>query len=434
MAIAGLLALGIAALVEPAKSRADDNRLSYRLKNGLQVRLVRDRKAGEVVVLLGAAAGIFEEPAGKPHLAHLVEHMLAHGAKPGTAEAKSFARWFEVNRANGETTDSMMYFDVHVPADDLTKALRLQATRLSPPTLSRDALRLEILKTLQEAEHVQQSTEVLTSKFAASAFVQAGFFGNNQIALRQRTKDYSIDEVREFSARKFRPERAVLVIAGNIDPAPVRKEIEAIFASITPTEVGPTATRPGLKLGHIAATWDLITRHLFLAWPSTQASEPDHPPLTLAAALLSAKLNSDSEVASLATSARVENESAVFYVDLPVKPGSDLAKLEGKDLDHVRRLSTSGGLAEGDVTMTRAGLLQPLGGIDLDAITLPPNVSRSLALANLELGAMRLALAWRDLPRYVKRLEAVKAPIVRKAVSRHLDPARATVVRLEPNP
>jgi hypothetical protein len=115
-----------------------------------------------------------------------------------------------------------------------------------------------------------------------------------------------------------------------------------------------------------------------------------------------------------------------------VKPGSDLEKLEQKVLDHVKRLSKPEGLADGDVTMARAGLLQPLDGVDLDAIALPPNVSRSMALGNLELAAMRLVLAWGDLPPYMVRLKGVKGPLLRRAVTRHLDPARATVVRLEP--
>jgi len=434
MTLASISAGVALAVLGPLPGRADEGRVSYSLPNGLRVRLVRDRKVDEVVVILGSRAAIFEEPAGKPHLAHVAEHLLAHGATPGTAEAEAFTRWFRVNRANGETTIDMMYFDLHVTPEDLPTALRLQAARLSAPTFTRAVLDREVLRALQEAENLERSQEILTSKFAASAFVQAAFFGSNQVPLKQRTKGYSSDDVRGFCVRTFRPERACLVVAGNIEPARVRKEVDAIFGKIVAPADPTPATRPGLKAAHLSATWDLATRHLFLAWPAPPASGPDHPALTLAAALLNENLISDPQIAPLVTFPQAVNEVAgVFYIDVPVKPGTDFEALERKVLDHVVRLSKREGLGDDGVSSRRDALGQMLGEVNLDAMALPPHVSRWLALANLELGALRLVLAWGDLPAYKGRLQAIEGPMLRAVVARYLEPSRATVVRLEPD-
>jgi hypothetical protein len=433
MGITSVSSLLAVAALGPWPAWAEDGRLSYSLPSGMGVRLVSDRKADEVMVILGARAGIFEEPDGKPHLAHVAEHMLAHGAKPGSPQAEALARWFGANRANGETTVDMMYFDLHVPPAELSTALGVQAGRLAAPTFTREVLDREIPRALQEAEYLERSEQVLTSKFAASAFVQAAFYGSNHIPLKQLTKGYSIDDVRGFCTQTFRPERAILEVGGNIDPVAVRKEVDALFGKIAVAAKPAQGPRPPLKAAHSSATWDLATRHLFLAWPTPPQSGPDHPALALAAFLLTQRMNTDPEMGRLASFPQAMNQVAgVFYIDLPVKAGTDFDALEAKVRNHVAKLSQRAATSDVEIMQMRMGMVQMVGPVNLDAIPLPPNVSRVMALGNVELGAMRNALAWGDLPAYTGKLKAVDGPKLRDVVARHLDPAKATVVRLEP--
>jgi predicted Zn-dependent peptidase len=408
-------------------------REAYTLPNGLRVRLAPDAKSQEVAVVLGARAGIAFEPAGKPHLAHVAEHLLAFGAKPGTPEADAMNRWFGMGKANGETTLSFMYFDIMTTPAELPAALRLQAARLAAPTLTRDALDREIPRTLAEVENLERSEQVFTGKFAASGFVQAALHGANQVDLKARTRSVTVDDVGAFCARTFRPDRAILVVAGAFDPAVARKEIAATLGKVpAPPRSAP---QPAAKLepGPVIATWDVATRHLLMAWPAPSPDDPDHPALSLASQVLMQRLYTDQDVMAGASFPSVTNEApGLFLVDLPVKAGGDAAALEARVREQVGRLARTDASADFEIAQVRNALLGSLGPINVDTIPLPPSVPRVMALANIELQKLRYELAWGDLTAYVKRLSSVDGKALAAAARRRLGPLKCTVVRLQP--
>ena len=291
-------------------------------------------------VILGIPAGFLAEPAGKPHVAHVAEHLVVFGGRPGSDEAKAAEHWFAEGRANGETLLPFMYFDLHVRPDDLAAAIRLQASRLGAPTFTREVLDREVPRTLAEAENVDRLDEGYTAKFASMAFVQAAFHGRTDIPLRTRTRALTVDDVRDFWSRSARPDRAVLCVVGAFDPEVARKEIQAAFGAI-PRPSGPSKDgRSTLKPGHIAATWDLRARHLLIAWPAPPPSDRDHAALTVASLLLMQRLYGDPDIAALSSSPSVSNEAdGCFLINAYVRPGADPESLEAKILDGVRDLS-----------------------------------------------------------------------------------------------
>lgn len=412
---------------------ADESRVAYMLPSGLRVRLTPDTKAQSVVVLLAVRAGICEEHLGQPHLAHVTEHMLAFGAREGSPEAAAMTRWFEAGKANGETTASMMYFDLQVAPNELETALRLEAARLSAPSFTRERLATEAPRALSEVTNLERSEQIFTGKFACSAFVQAAFYEAPRIPIKTKTGAYTVDDVREFWSRTFRPDRAILCIAGRFDQATVRKQVDASFGKIPAPKPTSREKSVTLKPGRSAAKWDVATRHLFLAWPAPAPPERDNAALTLASLLLSEQLMTNTELAARASFPRATNDvNGLFLIDLPTKPGAEFDKLEAKALDIVARLAKADAPAPIQVAQASMALTQMLEPINLDTIPLPPNVTREMALGNLELRRLGDELAQGDLASFIKRLKAVDAESLRSAVARHLDPAKATIVQLEP--
>ncbi len=420
------LTAGVAAAEAP-------RRTEFTLPNGLRVRLAPARDETEVIVLLGVRAGFLAEPMGKPHVAHVAEHLVVFGSRPGSGEAKAMDRWYTEGRANGETQLPSMYFDLHVPPDELATALRVQAARLDRPTFTREALDREVPRTLAEADQVDRSDEGYTAKFAAMAFVQAALRGEAHIPLHARTRGLTVDDVRDFWTRSARPDRAILCVAGAFDPEAARQQIEAAFGAI-PRAVGPAQEAPPpLKPGRIAATWDLRARHLLIAWPAPPASDPDHPALTVASLVLTQRLFTDPDIGSLTKFPSVSNDAnGCFLINAYVLPGADAASLEAKILDRVGKLSGPGAPTFLEVAPMRGAAGQMLGFVDVDTIQLPPGASRSMVRANVELQRLVKELSWGDPASYKARIDAVDARAVRDAAARHLDPARATVVRLGP--
>src|SRR3954470_6004711 len=152
---------------------AADEPSGFVLDNGLKVRLVPLRGEKKVVVLLAVRAGFFDEPPGLPHLAHVAEHLVVFGSPAGSEEAEVVRGWYEQGRVNAETLPGWMYFDLHVPPEQLETALKVQAHRLARPEFTADVLAREVPRALGELEFLEQSATGGTGKLAYCVFVQA---------------------------------------------------------------------------------------------------------------------------------------------------------------------------------------------------------------------------------------------------------------------
>src|SRR5262249_36494905 len=154
---------------------------------------------------------------------------------------------------------------------------------------SQRTLEREIPRTLAEIEALEKPQVGGTGKFALAPFVQAAFHAKTQLPIKERTRAITIAEVSAFHARTFRPDRAALVVAGDFDPVAIRKTIDDLFANIKNPPVQPLP-RPRVQPGTHAASWDVATRHLQVAWPLPPVSDADHPALTFASQALMRRL------------------------------------------------------------------------------------------------------------------------------------------------
>ncbi|MBI1854018.1 MAG: insulinase family protein [Planctomycetes bacterium] len=423
-----LIGMGFAAAMATADDPSD-----FTLANGLRVRLVPARADKEVVLILGLRAGMFDEPAGVPHLAHVTEHATVFDTT-SAGDAAAVDRWFAAGRANAETLPDFMYFDLHVSPEDLVTALRVQAMRLSHRGTDAATLAREVPRTLSEIEMLENPAwPGGTAKFAFSAFVQAVLHGRSDSPIKAASRAITPQNVCEFQARAFRPDRAFLSLVGDFDPASARKVVESAFGSIAKPKSAPIP-RPTPKPGRLDASWDASTSHVLVGWPVPASTHPDHAALTAASAVLMQRLFMDPEINSIAKMPMVTNEiDGLFVVNAQAKSARDVDALESKLLDRIARLATPDGIGDPEVRMACAQYQQLAGPVDVDKLPLPPNVSRSLARSNVELQRMMRAAQWGDVAAYVKRLGAIDAKAVRDAAARYLDPKTATVVKLRPS-
>ena len=423
------LALGLCFLLAVSPARAEKP-TEYTLDNGLRVRLAPLAGDKQVMVLLFVRAGFLEEPATLPHLAHVTEHLTVFDLPP--AEAKAVQGWYEKGKANGETLADVMYFDLSVSPDEVDTALKVQAARLSAVEFKKETLAREIPRTLGEVDFVEQSKFPAAGKFALAPFVQAALHGKTDQPLRARTKKISVEDVTAFHQRTFRPDRAAVVVVGEFDPAAVKKTIDATFGKIAKPKAAPAA-RPALKAGESTADWDVSTRHVFVAWPIPAASHADHPPLTLVSLALMELVMSDVGFSKLAAAfLQLNDTEGVFVVGMQANGRDDLDVVKAAALDKVQTLAKQELWTKANVNRLRkqVGSFLMLDA-DLDKTPLPPRVTKTMALAQMELTRMTKTLAWGDLDAYRKRLDEVTGEQVAAAVGKHLTAKGATVVRVQ---
>jgi predicted Zn-dependent peptidase len=409
------------------------NRSEFVLANGLRVRLVPGHTDKKVAVLLGVRAGFFDEPANVPHVAHVTEHLTVFDLAPGSEEAKGVERWYKAGQANAETLADFMYFDLEVGVEELPLALRVQAARLAGLAFSEATLAREIPRTLQEIEFLEGPNSGGTAKFAYAPFVQAVLHGQKTIPIKAKTREISLQMVRDFQKRTFRPDRAVLVVIGDFDSPATRKAVENVFGAI-PKPNAPPAPRAEPKPGTLAVQWDVRTTHVLIAWKAPPASHPDHAALTLASFALMTRLYADKEIGALVKSPQVINDiEGFFVVNLQANPDANLDTVRAKLLDRVKGLSKQRGMGVFELSQLLKMVTQATRPPSLEGTPLPANVTKLMAMTNMELRLMGWELVWGDLAAYAKRLGTLDANAVRSAITRHLDPEKATIVILKPN-
>src|SRR5262249_25650486 len=216
----------------------------------------------------------------------------------------------------------------------------------------------------------------------------------------QQTRTITVEQVRGFHRRTFRPDRAMLVVIGSFDAPAARKLIDAAFAGLTNPARG-VDPRPGLKPGECRVAWDVSTRHLLLAWPAPACEDGDHPALSLASLALMQRLFQDAELKSSMKHPIVSNEiEGAFLVNVQGQPAADPRGLAAQLLDRVGKLAQEPGLSEAELAMLQPWFVQLAKRQDLKNVPLPANVSRTMARANLELQRMMREILWGDLEAY----------------------------------
>lgn len=210
----------------------------YRLENGLRVVLSRDSSSPTVTVAVHYRIGWRLEPRGRTGFAHLFEHlMFQESTNLDRGEAD---RIVEGNGglANGQThADYTNYFEV-VPSHALEPVLWVEAERLRGLAVSEASL-----KNQQDVVKNEVRVNVLNRPYGGFGWLDVPQYANvnwhNAHNFYGELADIdaaTLADARTFYETFYVPRNAVLVVAGDFDPAQVRGWIDRYF--------GPLADRP----------------------------------------------------------------------------------------------------------------------------------------------------------------------------------------------
>ncbi len=165
-------------------------------------------------------------------MAHLLEHMLFKGTELHPDIPKQLKdRGAEYN---GTTwLDRTNYFET-LPASDenLEFAIRLEADRLVNSKIRNEDLQSEFSVVRSEFERGENSpVRVLQQRMAAACY-QWHNYGKSTIGNRSDIERVPIDSLRSFYRRYYRPDNAMLIVAGNFDEAKALEWIAKYFGAI----------------------------------------------------------------------------------------------------------------------------------------------------------------------------------------------------------
>jgi predicted Zn-dependent peptidase len=223
----------------PKRVRVNVDFKEYRLENGLAVILRKDFSMPVVAVDVCYHVGSKNEKKGKTGFAHLFEHLMFEGSEH--VEKGAFDKYISLAGGynNAYTTeDATNYYEV-LPSNQLPLALWLESDRMLKFNVSEEAL-----STQREVVKEEKRWRIDNRPYGdASAKMQNLIFPVGQyhwpvIGSMEDLNAASMDDVREFYERYYRPNNAVLVVSGNIDFKAAENLVSEYFGDIPPSRYG----------------------------------------------------------------------------------------------------------------------------------------------------------------------------------------------------
>ncbi len=224
------------------------------LANGLKA-LVLPRKHAPVVVCdIYYPVGSFNEPAGRSGLAHFVEHMLFKGTErlpKGQIDRIAFAA---AGQANAETGEDSTHYWFAFPRDRWELALQVESDRMLAATFEPDEVEAERRVIIEERARDQESPFGRLDQAHLLASYARHPYRNPILGWPDDLERIGLDDLAGFYRTHYRPDGAVLVVVGDVDPARALDRIEGHFASLPkgktardePTVDEPRQTRPAV--------------------------------------------------------------------------------------------------------------------------------------------------------------------------------------------
>ncbi len=225
---------------EGSDLRPDPSVLWGRLANGFRYAIVPHRfSPNRVSLRLLIEAGSFMETDGQEGLAHFVEHMAFNGTKhqAGNAAIESFQRQglsFGAH-TNAETRCDRTVYKLELPdADPVLVDQTLVWCRdiMDGLTFEPSEVARERGVVLSEMDSGNTGAYRRAVNLAEFAFPDASLSKRMPIGMRTTIEKVDSESLRKFHQTFYRPDNAVLVLAGDIDPRQIEELIEKHFETL----------------------------------------------------------------------------------------------------------------------------------------------------------------------------------------------------------
>lgn len=407
----------------------------HRLDNGLGVILLRDPSAPVVAYQTWYRVGSRHETPGKTGIAHLFEHLMFNQTE--NLPAGEFDRLMELagGETNAATWVDWTYYRNSLPASQLDLAVRLESDRMHNLTLTDAQVESEREVVCNERRlTVDDDVEgFLFEELYKLAFARHPY-RHPTIGWMEDIQAITTADARAFYRAFYAPNRATVVVAGDIDPGPTLALIEAHYGPIPPADVRePAAEVEPQQGGERRARFakPVAAERAVYAYKSPAQAHPDWLPLLAAAEILTGGQSSrlwrelvvDREAATGVSAALTPFRDpglCQLYVSLKRDAASDAAE-EAID----RAIATLAAAPPSDAELAKAkNRLETSFWSDLDGVD---GKAESLGHYETTLGDHRVLFD------AARRLADVGAEDVRRAAETYLVRDARTVVVVEPS-
>jgi zinc protease len=398
------------------------------LPNGLRLIVVRHRVQPVAEINLYVKPGASAVAPSQVGLAGLTADLLTKGT--ATRSANEISETIE--RVGGSLSGTAgldwLTLSASVLAEHLPLALELVAQSAQQPTFPQSEFELSMRRTLSSLQAaLGQSGQVAQRAFDREVYGEAHPYGVS--ATPATVQALTRDDVVRYHQTHYNPANALLVVAGDVDPAAVRTLVERQFggwsagtiSTVTFPQPRPSEpTRIALVHRPGSAQTNILIGHLGI-----RPDDPDYFPMLVLSGLLGG--NSDARLFRILREERGWTYGAYSSFNRPLGGGSFSASAE------VRPEVTDSAVAEILVQLRRLRD-ERVPNEELEAAkgflagSFPLRIETAAQVGSQLAGVRLFGVPIDYVTQYRQRIQAVTPDDVQRAARTHLQPDQAVVV------
>jgi zinc protease len=416
-----------------AAEQAGPEIADFTLANGLGLVVIPDHRAPVVTHMIWYKVGAADETPGKSGLAHFLEHLMFKGTAKNPEGKFSQVVARIGGQENAFTAQDYTGYYQRVPREQLKTVMEFEADRMTGLQLTDEVVLPERNVILEEqSQRVGNNPRARLAEQIDSALYLNHPYGKPVIGWRHEMEQLSRDDAIGFYRRFYAPNNAVVVIAGDIDPARAHVLAEETYGKVArhgslgprmrAQEPPPVAAR-SLTLADPRAEMPTMQRE-YLVPSFATAKSGESEALEVLAHILGRGSNSrlyrglvvDKQVAVSADAWYDSNEldlSKFGLLSTP-RPGITLPQLEA-ETDAVIAQVIEKGVTDEELERTKTRLIA-------DAVYAQDNQA---SMARWYGTALTTGATVNDVRRWPDRIRAVTADQVRDAARQWLDKRRS---------
>jgi len=416
-----------------AAEQAGPEVADFTLANGLELVVIPDHRAPVITHMIWYKVGAADETPGKSGLAHFLEHLMFKGTAKNPAGKFSQVVARIGGQENAFTSQDYTGYFQRVPSEQLKTVMEFEADRMTGLQLTDEVVLPERNVILEEQnQRVGNNPGARLTEQVDAALYLNHPYGKPVIGWRHEMEQLSRDDAIGFYRRFYAPNNAVVVIAGDIDPAQARALAEGTYGKIArhgsmaprlrAQEPPPVAVR-SLTLADPRVEMPTLQR-AYLVPSFSAAKRGESEALEVLAHILGNGSNSrlyralviDQQLAVVANAwyDASELDMSKFGVHGSPRPGVTLPQLE-TEMDAVIAQVIDKGVTEEELERAKTRLIA-------DAVYTQDNQA---SMARWYGTALTTGASVNDVRRWPDRIRAVTADQVRDAAREWLDKRRS---------
>jgi zinc protease len=262
------------------------------LANGLELYDVEDHASPTVALQVWYRVGSKDDPAGRSGFAHLFEHLMFKSTAHMPSEMLDRLTEDVGGANNASTNDDVTNYYEDIPSNYLQTLLWAEGERMGSLTVDEANFKSE-----REVVKEEYRTSVLGAPYGLFEYdIDRDSFVNHPyrrptIGSIEDLDAATLTDVQQFHSTFYRPDNAVLVVAGDFEPAQLDAWVDRYLGVIarpsTPIPRVHVAEPPREETKHLTEKGQNVPLPaLAYTWLTPSASSPDMVALRVAAALL----------------------------------------------------------------------------------------------------------------------------------------------------